>query len=308
MKQMLVAAFLILLAPWAAWGAEWDEITTENFAFLYPPGQRAAAQRLADQAEELRKKTLQMIGVDFKERTRVYLAPDRETYESIQPRSIVPEWSVGVAFPDSNLIIVYTPQAARELGHDYNMVQVFHHEFCHVALGMAIRDVKVPRWLEEGFAQYQAGEWTAGNSFRMTIAYLTGSLIPLNDLMHSWPKGEGRARLAYMESFGFVAFLHRTGRLPRIIRLMSQGVPAETAVYRATGYSTSVLEKRWSRYMQRRHTWLALIMRPDFIWSSMAVLFLVVYLIVRRRMKKKYRLMELEEEYERIGSDDRTFH
>jgi Peptidase MA superfamily len=300
LRILIPLLIIVLLVPALALAQSqsWETIETDNFMIYYPPDEHGAGEALAKVAEPIRKKTVKVIGYDFKHKTRVYLAPDRETYESIQPRAKVPEWSVGVAFENENLIVQYTPRGARKEGFNYDLVKVFHHELCHIVLGLALRDQKIPRWLDEGFAKYLAHEWSSGDTFRMTVAVVFGRLIPLNELMNAFPKDENQARIAYLESKSFVSFLARIKVLPRIIRGMRSGLTAEAAVARSTGYSMSVLEERWLKYLKRRHTWIYLAMRTEVIWSSMAILFLIAYWRVRIRMKRKLRRMELEEEIE----------
>ena len=59
------------------------------------------------------------------------------------------------------------------------MVDVFAHEFSHIALGRALAGVKVPVWLNEGLAIYEAREWTFSRISVLTRASLTDRLIPL---------------------------------------------------------------------------------------------------------------------------------
>lgn len=302
--------FLLLGIPALAMAdVDWQQLETKNFILYYPSKEMGAAETLAKRAEGIREQVNRAIGYDFKHQTRVYLAPDREAYQAVQPRAIIPEWSVGVAFENENLIVIYTPRGARKSGfHNYNMLQVFHHELCHVILGRALWGTKIPRWLDEGFAKYQAHEWSTSDTFHMTIVYLMGSLIPLEELMYRWPRDEGRARIAYLQSKTFVAYLDRRGYLPRIIAYMQQGKSADSAVTLASGRPLDVLEKQWKQYLRKAHTWLFLFFRREFIWTFMALLFLFVYWRVRRRSRLKLRKMELEEELERLGQDGPTYH
>lgn len=306
--RAILMLVILTLVPASAYSAVWETLETENFIIHYAPGRENPARRLAEAAEGLREQTVAAVGFDFKHRTRVYLAPDQETYQAVQPRSVIPEWSVGVAFPNENLIALYTPGAGRKVGFGYDMITVFHHELCHVVLHRALRDVRIPRWLDEGFAKLHAHEWTRSDSFRMTVAYFLGGLIPLEELMASWPKDERRARIAYLQSKVFVAYLERLGYLPEIIRLMMQGKPAESAVTLATGYPIPVLENRWLDYLKRSHSWVFFMFRGEVVWTSMALLFLFAYWRVRLRAKRKLRRMALEDELEGHIDDHRTYH
>jgi hypothetical protein len=168
--------------------------------------------------------------------------------------------------------------------------------------------VPIPRWLNEGFAKQMAGEWSTRDSFRMMVAYMMGSLIPLEDLMSYWPSDKNKARLAYLQSKVFVGYLSQRGYLPQIIRWMQKGKTADQAVMLATGYPMSVLEKRWQGYLRRTNTWMLSLFRPEVVWTGMALLFLFAYWTVRIRSKRKLRKMELEDQltqlYEESDDDD----
>lgn len=302
--QAVLTLIAILILPSLAFCADWEKLETQNFIIFYPPDEPGAAKTLSSAAEDIRAATVFAIGYDFKHKTRVYLAPDRETYAAVQPRAKIPEWSVGVAFEDENMMVIYTPKGAANQRFNYDMIRVFHHELCHIVLGMALRKQHIPRWLDEGFAKHQAREWSTGNSLRMTVAIVTGRFIPLSDLMFHWPSSESKARIAYLESQTFVAYLDRIGALPRIIAHMRKGETAEQAVASATGYPLNILEKRWTNYLKRTHTWLYLMMRTEFIWPLMALLFLYVYLHVKIRSRRKLARMALEDEVE----EHRVYH
>lgn len=287
---------------------DWQKLETTNFTIHFTESDSSPAKNLAVVAEKLRKSTVAAIGFDFKLKTNVYLAPDRQWFAKLQNPRTVPEWSVGTASAKNNRIVLYSPAGARKEGYQYDMVKVFHHELCHIVLGRALAGQRIPRWLNEGFAKYQAHEWSANDTFRMTIAYLMGGLIPLEELMDHWPADERRARIAYLESKAFVTYLARRGMLPYIIQRMREGMPADSAVLATTGYPIDVLEKRWKKYLGQSHTWFFMLFRRDVIWSFTALLFLFVYWRVRVRMKRKLRRMELEDELEDLPRDDITYH
>ena len=95
------------------------------------------------------------LGIDFEERTKVYLAPSFRKFQEIQPGGEIPSWAIGVAYPSLNLIIIKSPRAIKR-GH-IDLIKVFKHEFTHIALGRAFKGrEKVPRWLDEGLAMYES--------------------------------------------------------------------------------------------------------------------------------------------------------
>lgn len=304
----IITLLFLTFAAQLALGADWKELDTTNFTIYFTEQDASPAKELAKVAENLRKITVKSIGYDFKLKTKVYLAPDRKQFEELQKPRKTPEWSVGTASSAQNRIVLYSPAGARKEGYNYHIIRVFHHELCHIVLGRALAGRRIPRWLNEGVAQYLANEWSTNDTFKMTIAYILDGLIPLEELMDHWPKDERQARVAYLQSKAFVTYLARRGLLPYIIEEMRKGASSDSAVLVITGYPIDVLEKRWKRYLGRSHTWFFMIFRRDVIWSLTALLFLFVYWRVRIRMKRKLRKMELEDELEDLPRNDITYH
>lgn len=306
----ILALVIALASPSIALCDDWLSMETVNFKIFFKNGDQETAKILAPYAENARRRTVNFIGYDFKHKTRVYLAPDRESYNSVQPRSIIPEWSVGVAFTKENIIVIYTTRARAKYAPNYDMYKVFQHELSHIVMGRAMARNNVPRWLDEGIAQFLAVEWTNSDTFRLTIAYIMGNLIPLEELFYSWPKEGRKARLAYLQSRTLVGYLARNGNLGRIITYIREGKTADQAIMMTTGMTISQLEKEWKHHMGRIYTWLFLVFRPEVIWTIMVLIFFAAYWKVRTRSKKKLKRMAMEDELEDLqnGNDPRTYH
>ncbi len=291
------------------WADEWKSLESPNFQVFYKKGGVKIAQKLLLFAEKKRRRVSAFIGYDFKHKTKVYLAPDRKSYSAVQPRAIIPEWSVGVAFIKENTIVIYTPGARAKEAGKYDMNRVFIHELSHIFMGKGIPGRETPRWIDEGVAQYLAVEWSKTDSFRLTLAYILGRLIPLEELMYSWPKEGRKARLAYLQSRTLVGYLARQRSLRDIIALLIEGKTGQEAVMLSTGMTIRDLERHWKEYIGKVYTWIFLFFRPEFIWTFMALLFLAAYWRVRVRSRKKLKKMALEEEMEDFHrGDGPTWH
>lgn len=232
------------------------------------------------------------LGIDFEERTKVYLAPSFRKFQEIQPGGEIPSWAVGVAYPSLNLIIMKSPRAIKR-GH-IDLIKVFKHEFTHIALGRAFKGrEKVPRWLDEGLAMYESREWDLSRVSTMTRAVLTDSLIPLSEITHYFPLEAGRAELAYSESFYLISFLiSRYGResFHEFIKEYSGGKGLKDVLMEVYGIRWEELEERWRNYLKLRFSWIPIITSATTLWFLVTIVFILVYL----KRKKAYRL-KLEE-------------
>jgi hypothetical protein len=289
---------LHLLAPLVSYASDYMGISTAHFAFYFHRQDERLMTSLIDQAEGLRGEITEDLGIDFEERTKVYLAPSLRNFQEIQPRGDIPFWSAGVAYPSLNLIIIKSPRATKR-GH-IDLRKVFTHEFTHIALGRAFRGrEKIPRWLDEGLAMYESREWNLSRVSTMTRAVLTDSLIPLSEITHSFPWEAERAELAYSESFYLISYLisqYSKESFHRFIKKYSGGKELEEVLMEVYGIRFEELEERWRGYVKLRFSWIPILTSTTTLWFLVTVAFILAY--VRRRRANRLKLAEWEGEEE----------
>jgi len=298
-RYWLAIMVLHLFTPLVSPASEYMGINTSHFAFYFHAQDERLMRSLIDQAEELRKGIVEDLGIDFEERTRVYLAPSFKEFQEIQPGGKIPSWSVGVAYPSLNLIIIKSPRATKR-GH-IDLKKVFKHEFTHMALGRAFKGrEKVPRWLDEGLAMYESREWDLLRVSAMTRAVLTDSLIPLSEITHRFPQEADRAQLAYSESFYLISFLiSRYGKegFHRFIKEYSGGKGLKEVLMEVYGIRWEELEERWRNYLKLRFSWIPIITGTTTLWFLVTILFIFGYLRKRRANRLKLEEWEREDEH-----------
>jgi hypothetical protein len=273
-------------------------VPTPHFAFYFHAQDERVIKQLIDEAEEFRKKVVGDVGVDFTEATDVYLAPSLEEYQKLQPRGKVPAWSVGVAYPASNLIVMRSPRTARRGSIDLR--KVFIHELSHMALGKAFRGrERVPRWLDEGVALYESKQWDFSRMSTMTVAVLTDSLIPLFEITHSFPREAEKAKLAYAQSFYLVSFLvsqYGRERFHGFIKDYSGGKGLDPVLMEVYGIGLYELEEKWRDYLKLRFSWIPIATSTTTLWFLAAIALILGYLKKRRAARLKLEQWEREEE------------
>lgn len=309
MRRLLIIPLLI--GVWAvgvqAAPLKWSPYETEHFIIYFTVRENEQAETFGRDAEHLYRPMTRTMGEVFEEKITVYLAPDRETYNALQPQRTAPEWSVGTAIPRKNMLIMFSPSGAFREGIRGNTKQTFIHELTHLALHRLAGDRRVPRWLDEGLAQMLAGQWSTSDSYRLTVAVLFGRLIPLDELVRGWPDGAARARLAYAQSLSLVIYLDKEGYLQPLLQAIKQGYPNQKALKAAIGLaSLRDLEKNWRRYLRRHHTWLV-VLNHGCIWSLIGLLALVAYFVMRRKRRRQYERLDdgLEPPDPRFAPPDR---
>jgi hypothetical protein len=292
--------FLIMFIPLAS--ADNGELRLENdrFVIRYTAGDDGLAAELVRDSLRIRERVIADIGVDFTEKTEIRLSPTIEAFQKAQPGGTwIPLWATGVAYPEQNVIVLLSPRAIK--GSRMTVVEVFAHEFSHIALCRALTGVKVPVWLNEGLAIYEAREWTFSRISVLTRASLTDRLIPLPILTLSFPTEEEPAGLAYAESFMFISFLiNKVGReaFHRLIRDYIRYGDLAGALRRGTGMNLADLEEQWLVYLKLRVSWIPIITSVSTLWFVAALIFVYGYARKKRQANQRLKEMETEEESE----------
>jgi len=304
MRKIIPAIILLLIFFISAATAGVVDLRMENDHFIirHAAGDERIAAELERESLHIRERVIADIGVDFPEKTEIRLAPTLEAFRESQPGGTwVPLWAAGVAYPVENVIVLRSPRAVK--GGRIDVVDVFAHEFSHIALGRALAGVRVPVWLNEGLAIYEAREWTFSRISVLTTAALTDRLIPLPVLTLSFPAEAGPAELAYAEGFMFVSFLiNKVGReaFHRLLRDYTRYGDLEGALRRGTGMSLADLEEGWLFYLKLRVSWIPMITSVSALWFVMALIFIYGYM--RKKWQAEQRLREMLEEEAREGT------
>ena len=297
-----IILFLLFFMPAATAGAMDLRMENDHFVIRYAAEDEGIAAELERESLRIRERVIADIGVDFPEKTEIRLCPTIEAFRESQPGGTwIPLWAAGVAYPAENVIVLRSPRAVK--GGRIDVVDVLAHEFSHIALGRALAGVRVPVWLNEGLAIYEAREWTFSRISVLTAAALMDRLIPLPVLALSFPAEAGPAELAYAEGFMFVSFLiNKVGReaFHRLIRDYTRYGDLEGALRRGTGMNLADLEERWLFYLKLRVSWIPIITSVSTLWFVMALIFIYGYM--RKKRQAEQRLREMLEEEAREGT------
>jgi len=289
---------LLFFAAAANAGAMDRQLENSHFLIRYAVQDEGIAAELNRGSPAIRERIIADIGVDFPDKTEIRLAPTIEAFQEAQPGGTwVPLWAAGVAYPQENVIVLRSPRAVKggriDLGH------VLAHEFSHIALGRAMAGVRIPVWLNEGLAIYEAREWSLSRIAVLTRAALLDRLIPLPVLTLSFPAEVEEAELAYAESFMFVSFLiNKVGReaFHRLIRDYVRHGDLEAALRQGTGMNLDDLEEKWLFYLNLRVSWIPIITSVTTLWFIAALIFVYGYARKRRQAGKRLQEMAREEE------------
>jgi len=196
----------------------------------------------------------------------------------------LPDWGVGVAFPDGKTIVIdcqTAPDVRRGLD------EIFIHELVHILLMQAALEVRLPHWFHEGVAQKLSGEWRVKDTLSVI---LSGRVPSLYSLDKPFPANAAWADKAYRASLLAVNFLEQEYGREIYGQLAAESAftgDFRKAFYNLTGDTLDEFAHRFKNKMQIKYGWLVFITS----WPTMFVILAVVFaagaihkIVQRKRM------------------------
>jgi hypothetical protein len=211
----------------------------------------------------------------------IAIAPDKARFREWAGAG-APEWGAALAFPESHRIILQGSSAGSDAG---DPVFVLRHELAHLALHEQLGDLP-PRWFDEGFATYAAGEWGRDEVLRANLALALRGMPTLDELEDDFTHGESAAQYAYALAYRAVADLAAIDRehgLALFFQYWRASGSLDRAVRQAYGITLADFEQHWRANTRRQYGGLALLSNVAIAGVLLLVILLPLYIVRRRR-------------------------
>jgi hypothetical protein len=220
----------------------------------------------------------------------ITIATDRSKFRELVG-DVAPEWGSAVAFPDSRRIVLQGSGAGSDAG---NPLDVLRHELAHLALHEFLGD-RPPRWFDEGYASFAAGEWGRQEILATNIALVLRGMPTLEELERSFGGGATTAQSAYALAYSAVADLSRMGGDGGLNLLLGywRNTSLERAMRQAYGTTLSGFETDWRRRTRRQYGGLAL--ASNIALGGLVFLFVLTPFYIARRRRDRARLQKMRE-------------
>lgn len=218
-------------------------------------------------------------------------------FRKMMAQAGLPEWVQAVFLSQERTILVKSP---REEGNMDQLAQDFVHELAHLYTLDCYGNTSVPVWYNEGFSEYLSqGQISIHQAIVLANALWSKRLIPLmamEDLMHF---NHNEAQLAYLEALSAVRYLEQLFppdfSWPKFHALVATKGWKQT-LQQATGLDEVDFQVKWYQHIRNRYRWMILLNLENFLWFGLLFVFVVIFLLIRRRNRKRLRLWELEEQ------------
>jgi hypothetical protein len=219
---------------------------SKHFNFYSTNGDIKVLDTLAITLENNYSGITNHLGIKIDKKITVKVYPDVKTFHEAIDYPDAPDWLVGVCKGGQLMMVSpLNPGSA----HTYaSLMQVIVHEFVHMATSYARGDkgdTGLPRWLSEGYAQYEAGQI---NDRIRKIAELsvTAETPPTWTQLDTLSVMEFGRMNGYGLSVTIVEFLVVKYGIDKLVLLIKDPEHFET-IY---GLSKNALENQWIRYLK----------------------------------------------------------
>jgi hypothetical protein len=289
-----ICAALCFVAAYPA-EAQQGDIRIEDVVLYYWPGQERLARSLLPGPAMLQFPGLDPDVLARGDEVRVFIAPDEARFDSLTDGR-APDWGAGVALPQRGMVVL--PGYVSDRTGTHRLPQILRHELAHIALQRQLGGALIPRWFNEGYATWAAGQLDVDAGWILRLAFLTGRAPPLDSLTLDWPVHHADARIAYLLSASAVAYLYTLGApatFDRFLERWARTASFEVALREVYVVSSPQFERLWRRHVRRSYGWLQLFANSALIWLVATVIVLVLFRVRRRRDRLRLgRLRETE--------------
>jgi hypothetical protein len=196
------------------------------------------------------------LGWKLSYRPQINLYQDNTVFQ----RTVKNPYIVAYALPSQGLMVIDYSKMNRS---PFKVETTIKHELCHLILHGSIQDSLLPRWLDEGIAQWVCGGIAEvviqGEEDLLDSAVLSGRLIPMESLRKRFPDDEYSFLLSYAQSKSMVEFIingYGEKGLKDLLDRLKKGYPIDVAVSDLFSLSLFELENQWKAHLKRQAVWL----------------------------------------------------
>ena len=269
-------------------------IENQEVAILFDEHLRQAAEDTAEVYPIIKKKLEDVIGWHVRFKPTIILVKDSGTFQRMAGNDLI----VAFAVPGRDLIVVDYSKMKTD---PFTLDETIKHELCHLLLHKYISKEHLPRWLDEGVAQWISGglpDIMMKKNIFLDEEILSGRYLSLKTLTDRFPSSSRTLTLAYAESKSFIDYIVREYGSQGIIRLLhylKDGEPIHTAVTKSFSISIEELEKRWQDQLKKRATWISFIVNNLYVILFFVAGLLVIFGFIKVFKKKRsYRDEDIE--------------
>jgi len=286
-RRLWVLITFLIVSSQSLVDARMNMLFTGEVVVHYAPSLKYAAQETAAVYQESKVTLEKIFGWHYPAKPTVVIMKNNHDFRDITGYNYI----VALAIPQKNLIIIDYSQMGNQ---PFSLTKTMKHEVCHLMLHYHIRNEHLPKWLDEGIAQWVSDGMAEliMNTKRRSLSdvVLAGNYLPFGDLIHRFPRDRQTLWLAYEESKSMVEYIEKRYGKKGVINLLyhlKSGQDFDTALYQCFSITFGELESSWRRQV-KKHARLFVFM-ANYIYEILFVLAAILTIagFIRFVLKKK---------------------
>ncbi len=296
LQALILSGFLSIMPPFPVHARNISAIETEVATVLFDKTLEPVAQEVLILYPAIRRELEDILYWDVDFRPSIVLVGRHDHFLQMSGHSSY----VAYAVPEKFLIVI---DYSRMNTRPFTLRTTLKHELCHLLLHRHITRVHLPKWLDEGIAQWVSGGIaeiaTERDGSARRWAALTGRSIRLEALSYHFPQDERDLTLAYDQSREVIEYIIKTygiNGVLNILEAMRTGAGANEAISMSLMMSVDELERQWLKDRQsweRAFSYLAAnTYTVIFILAALITTGVYLRAVIR---KKRYRDQETDE-------------
>jgi hypothetical protein len=292
MRRVRTIGFImfLMIMPLSASGDDFVSIRSDQIIISFEKPLRSSAVELQAIYPSIKSDLERLTGWEIDFNPTFLLLTHSNFLSMIETKNVV-AFAVG---QDYRIII----DSSRMNVNPFTLSVTAKHELAHLLLHHKINRTPLPRWLDEGFAQWASdgiSEIITGNRTFLTNAVIQKNLIPLNKIAHQFPENETQMILAYEQSKSLVEFIHKefgAATLLNILHHMANGDSIDDALLANLSIPLDELERLWHKDLTSGKIWFYYLSTYlyailFFLASVLAVIGFIRYQIRRRKWREE---------------------
>jgi hypothetical protein len=215
------------------------------------------------------------------------LAHSPEAFDEVTGGT-VPEWRAGVAIPSRSMLVMPTGEGVRVV--DGEGLRTLRHEWAHLGLHAYLEGLRIPRWFDEGYAEWASGGFDVAGAWRLRVSIATGRTPPMDSLTLSWPRQREAAQTAYLLAGSAVSYLLEAGGergLSIFLQRWRRDRSFEGSFRETFGVTTGQFEEDWRKQVRDRYGWLFVLSHSSIFWMVLALVLLWMVRVRQRYNREK---------------------
>ena len=264
-----------------------DTLRREAIIVKFDTPLQGAAEEVAEIYPTIKSEIENTFGWKLDFRPTVIITKNKGAFQKAGSSPLI----VAYAVPRKNLIVI---DYSKMHTHPFTVEITLKHELSHLLLHHHIRGNHLPKWLDEGLAQWASGGiaeiMTGEKHAALHQAALSNRLIPLSDLSRTFPEDEKGLLLAYEESKAMVEYIDGefgSQGLLTVLRYLKEGEEIGLAVRKGLSISLDELELKWHRKIKKRMTWLTYISNNLYTFLFFTTGLVTIYGFIRLMQRKR---------------------